>query len=159
MSNNLFLRHAKSGALLTFTLATMNIRAAITLLVFFLFAGECLAGSSLTLTGRYEYRTDSESLEMLGSLVCFHPSSNSAKLLPRPKSDKRLAWFCFKNEAQSKELLGIPAQKNAADCGVTGEATIRVNEYAAYIDEGDGFDTALLQSVSSRAQPKALPCR
>ena len=76
----------------------------------------------------------------------------------RPKSDKRLAWFCFKNEAQSKELLGILIQKNEVSCGVTGEATVSVNEYVAYLGEGDGFDTALLQSVSSRAKPKVLPC-
>lgn len=100
--------------LLGFTGNTLSMRVIVSF-VFLSLSGECLAESSLEFTGRYEYRTDSESLELLGDFVCFYPSPESSKHLLRSKSDKRLAWFCFKNEQQSKKLLGIPLQSSKAN--------------------------------------------
>ena len=121
-------------------------------------AGECMAQSSLILTGRFEYRTDPTSLEMLDNLVCFYPSPEFAKSLPRPKNDTRLAWFCFTNEEISKRLLGIPREGAKSGCGYTGQATVQVVEYVPYLGEGGGFDTALLQSASSVSKAEAMPC-
>ncbi|HYN53125.1 MAG TPA: hypothetical protein VES38_00280 [Methylotenera sp.] len=117
-----------------------------------------LAETGLTLTGRYEYRTDSESLEMLGGLVCFYPNTESAKLLPRPQTDQRLSWFCFKNEVQSKKLFGIPTKSTKTNCGLTGTATVQVNEYEAYLGEGDSFDTAALQLVKGNSNTEVISC-
>lgn len=118
--------------------------------VLFSVANMVFADTSLSLTGRYEYKTDSESLQMLGGLVCFYPNKESAKLLPRPSTDKRLSWFCFANKKQSKKLLDIPlnAKKN---CGLAGTATVQLTEYKAYKGEGDGFDSAILQSVNKNS--------
>jgi len=138
----------------------MNMSRIITVLLSaLLLAGECLAQSNLTLTGRFEYRTDPESLEMLGGLVCFYPSPESAKLLPRPKSDTRLAWFCLTNKENSKKILNIPKRESKSNCGYTGQATVQVMEYTPYLDEGDGFDTALLKSANNITKPKVLPCK
>lgn len=121
-------------------------------------AGPALAGQSLTLDGRYEYRTDEASVEMLGTLVCFYPAGSSTKLLPRPKTDKRLAWFCFRNAAESKRLLGIPSHTGHVGCGYSGEARVTIDEYRVYLGEGDDFDTARLQSVIGQSGPKLLSC-
>ena len=123
-----------------------------------LLTGECMAESGLTLTGRFEHRTDPTSLEMLGGLVCFYPSLESAKSLPRPQTDTRLAWFCFTNKTKSKKLLGIPKEGKKGGCGYTGQATVQVRKYTPYLGEGDSFDTALLQSASSISKIKVLPC-
>ena len=118
-----------------------------------------LAETDLTLTGSYEYRTDSESLEMIGGFVCFFPNKESAKLLPRPKTDQRLSWFCFTNRAQSKKLLGITTKSTKPNCGMAGTATVQVSDYEAYLGEGDSFDTALLQSVIGNSNAKVISCK
>jgi hypothetical protein len=121
-------------------------------------ASLAFADTSLLLTGRYEYRTDAESLEMLSGLVCFYPNKDSGKLLPRPPTDKRLSWFCFTNIKQSKRLLGIPLS-TSINCGLTGTATVHVNGYEAYLGESDGFDTAALQSVKGNSNAKIISCK
>lgn len=137
----------------------MNMRATVSaVLTALLFAGECMAESGLALSGRFEYRNDPTSLEMLGGLVCFYPSAESAQLLPRPQTDMRLAWFCFTNDMESKKLLDIPREAKEGGCGYTGEATVQVTKYTLHAGEGDGFDTATLQAASNIPQPRTLPC-
>jgi hypothetical protein len=139
--------------------AMMNMRStAAAFITTFLLAGECMAASSLTLTGRFELRTDPTSLEMLGGFVCFYPSTESAKFLPRPQTDVRLAWLCFTNEVESKKLLGIPAESERGGCGYTGQATVQVMKYTPYLGEGDGFDTAHLEAASRISKAKPGPC-
>lgn len=116
------------------------------------------AAPNLTLTGRYEYGTDAETFEMLVGKVCFYPNASSAKLLPRPKSDKRLAWFCFNNTAQAKKLLGLDASPHKTRCSISGTATVQVKNYQVYFEESDGFDTATLLSVKNNANTKASAC-
>jgi hypothetical protein len=121
-------------------------------------AGPCLAASALSVDGRYEYRTDPQSVEMLGSLVCFFPSPASATALPRAPSDKRLAWFCFRNEAQSKSLLKIPGAALPKYCGYSGVAAVTIDGHIPFLAEGGGFDTAVLVSVQSNSAPVPLKC-
>jgi hypothetical protein len=137
----------------------MTHRSTAAFLVLALLAVSCFASPSMTLSGKYEYRTDPESIEVVGDFVCFYPSSKSAALLPRPKSDRRLPWFCFSNHHKAKEIFGLSAHIDGAVCGFTGEATIHVSEYITYRGEGDGFDTARLQAASGVTKPKALPCK
>lgn len=115
------------------------------------------ADASLTLSGRYEFGADAETFEMLAGKVCFYPNAASAKLLPRPKSDKRLAWLCFMNTAQAQKLLSISLDKN--DCVVSGTATVKVKDYQVYSEESDGFDTATLLSVKNNANIKINACK
>ncbi len=121
------------------------------------FSTVALAESNLTLTGRYESGTDAEAFEMLVGEVCFYPNPTSAKLLPRPKSDKRLAWFCFTNTAKAQKLLGISLGKN--HCRVSGTATVKVKNYQVYLEESDGFDTATLLAVKNNANIKINACK
>lgn len=123
-----------------------------------LISGQSSAAPTLTLSGTYSHRTDEMSLEILGDAVCFHPSPASAKLLPRTPSDKRSAWFCLTNGKQAKALLAIPVNGGKVGCGSTGAAMITVTNYVTYLGEGDGTDTALLQSVASRSGGKVLAC-
>ncbi|MGW8392347.1 hypothetical protein [Pseudoduganella sp. HUAS MS19] len=137
----------------------MNIRAVFfTTLFCVLSTAASAAPSTLTLSGRYEYRTDPASLEMLDGRVCFYPTGRSATLLPRPASDQRLPWFCFKNDAQAKKLLGLPGQRQAPACGVAGEATVKVADYVVFLEQADGYDTAVLHAVSGRKEAGPLPC-
>ena len=142
----------------TSALRTLDIIKFFIACVLFSVASFAFADTSLSLTGRYEYRADSDSLEMLGGLVCFYPNTESAKLLPRLPTDKRLSWFCFTNTKQSKRLLGIPLSTKT-NCGLAGRATVQVSEYQEYVGEGDGFDTAVLQSVKGNSNAKALSCK
>jgi hypothetical protein len=113
-----------------------------------------LALAQTTLSGHYEYRTDAESLEILGDLVCFYPNAQSAKLLPRPHTKLKSPWFCFNNSG-AKALLGIQHRS----CGAAGTATVIVSGYKAYLGEGGGFDTAALQSVKSHSNKKIIACK
>lgn len=136
----------------------MNFRLGLYLLLFLLPLSS-LATSTIVVSGRYEYRTDPESREMLGNLVCFFPSEESAKQLPRRVSDRRLVWFCFRNEKRSKSLLAIPKQSTPASCGLEGDAKVTITDYHVYLGEGDGFDTATLKSVGSLGTSKVLSCQ
>lgn len=122
-------------------------------LIFLLFIVSNVAQADLLLNGRYEYKTDIEGSDMLGDNICFYPDAISAKRLPRPKTDQRLAWFCFSNTVYAKKLLGLDLQKNG-DCGASGTATVRVKNYQVYVEESDGFDTAKLVNVKNIANVK-----
>ena len=121
--------------------------------------GTAAAAASLTVEGRFERLTDAESMEMLGGAVCFYPSEQSSKLLPRPASDLRLPWFCFTNTRQAMRLLAVPpsASKGIA-CGHRGNATLRVADYVVYRLEGSGFDTARLLAVHRKSAVEPIPC-
>jgi hypothetical protein len=137
----------------------MHLRISAALLTLACLIGESLAAPFLVLSGVFEYRTDFDSLEAYGDTVCFIPSPQSAKLLPRSKSDERAPWLCFSNHAESKTLLGIQAPKGKGNCGATGNATIRVGEYVAVNSDGScQYDTARLQAVIRKSKQRAIPC-
>jgi hypothetical protein len=114
--------------------------------------------TTISISGRYEYRTDTESMEMLGGLVCFYPNIKSVNLLPRPQTDQRMYWFCFKNSAQAQQLFGVVTKSSQSNCGVTGSAIVTISGYEAYLGEGDGFDTAILQAVKDNSDKKIISC-
>jgi hypothetical protein len=121
-------------------------------------SSSCFADTALTLDGRYEYRTDAESLEIIGRRVCFFPSEDAANFLPRPSSDHRLPWFCFTNTESATQALRIEGKENNSGCGLTGTATVQVQDYEVYSGEGDGFDTAYLSKLVRVSESKDLPC-
>ncbi len=118
-----------------------------------------IAASEITLSGRYEYRSDNESQDMIGDFVCFFPEADSAKRLPRAQNDKRMAWFCFANKTGSKNLLGISEAGKKSECGLVGTATVQITAYQPSQGEGDDFDTAQLQAVLNSTKPQTLSCK
>ena len=114
------------------------------------------ANQELILNGKYEYRTDSESLEYLGDLVCYFPNEETAKLVKRTKKSKRMVWFCFVSNANAKIALNVP-KKKTNQCGFTSPASIIVTNYK---DLG-GFqaDTAKLEKVLSLGKVTEIPCK
>ncbi|MFZ6743718.1 hypothetical protein ACO0LC_10865 [Undibacterium sp. JH2W] len=136
-----------------------RINALLTLTAALSIAYECQAANEIALKGRYEFRTDTQSQDSLGGLVCFYPGSDSAKILPRSPTDKRLAWFCFKNKDESKKLLNIPEQIKGKNCGISGQAALKVANYVSYNGEGDGVDTVVLVAVTEKSAPRKLACK
>ncbi|MCM2264356.1 MAG: hypothetical protein NDI73_04095 [Desulfuromonadales bacterium] len=118
----------------------------------------CAAEQAITFEGRYEYRTDAESLEMLGEQVCFFPSTPSSENVPRPAGDRRVPWFCFANSKQAAHLLGFALDAQATACGFTGHARITVTNYTRYAGEGDDNDVATLDVVLEKSKPEPLSC-
>lgn len=110
------------------------------------------------LEGRYEYRTDTESLEIRGKQVCFFPSKSSSKSIPRPSGDYRFPWFCFKNSEQSAHLFGFSINQNSNKCGFEGNAKIKISNYIRYDGEGDANDIATLDAVLKNTNPHTISC-
>lgn len=108
--------------------------------------------------GRYEYRSDAESLEMRGKQVCFFPSKPSSKNISRPVGDNRMPWFCFTNSKQAAQVFGFELNDNSNKCGFKGNATIRISNYKRYAGEGDDNDVARLDGVLKSSKPVSLPC-
>jgi len=118
----------------------------------------CAAETKVSFEGMYEYRTDAESLEMLGEQVCFFPSGLTSKKVPRPSGDHRLPWFCFTNSKEAAHLFGFALSARPKECGFRGSAKIVVSGYKRYSGEGDDNDVATLDAVVEKSKPKSLPC-
>ncbi|WP_200228214.1 hypothetical protein [Rubrivivax gelatinosus] len=113
----------------------------------------------LRLEGGFEYRSDEESRDILGDQVCFYPEGRSASLVPRDKADQRLVWFCFRNTADAKQMLQVPASPSTGACGIRGRAQVEVADYWVYRGEGDGNDLAILKVVISASSGEAIACQ
>ena len=122
-----------------------------------IFASVSYAEDQIKITGSYTYRTDEQSQEIIGDLVCFTPDPSSKKLIPRQKNDFRDVWFCFNNSAEALKLLNVKSELNNK-CGYEAEAKVIVKDYKVYSGEGDGFDTADLVSVTYVAPQKIMSC-
>ncbi len=120
--------------------------------------GTHAAAGETAFSGRYEYRTDQMSLDIIGKQVCFFPSEPSARLVPRPPGDKRLPWFCFSNSPAAAKMLGFRLTAPVNACGISGSATLTVSNYVVYTKEGDGNDIATLKVVQRKTKPEPLPC-
>ena len=116
------------------------------------------AAEEMTFSGRYEYRTDQESLDIIGRQVCFYPSGPSARAVPRQAGDGRLPWFCFANSQAAAKMLGFSLSAQLKGCGVRGIATVTVSKYVRYAKEGDGNDLATLTVIERKSKPEPLPC-
>ena len=114
------------------------------------------ASDEMLLVGKYEYRTDPESLEYIGSQVCFFPDNETAKQIKRENRSNRMVWFCFVPNNEAKIALKVPIKENN-NCGYTGKASVVVTNYK---DLG-GFqaDTAELRRVVSLGSPTEITCK
>lgn len=136
----------------------MNRWSVLSALLLFSSLGTNATATEITLSGRYEYRTDEESLDIVGRQVCFFPSASSAGKVPRPASDKRISWFCFSNSETAARMLGFSLKAPAKACGIRGQAMVTVSDYILYTKEGDGNDVATLRTVVQQSAPETLPC-
>lgn len=140
-------------------LAIMKLTSIVIALTTFLCTAELYAADTkITFEGSYEYRTDTESLEMLGEQVCFFPSKPSSENVPRPTGDHRMPWFCFTNSKQAAHLFGFELNASSHECGIKGNAKITVFSYKRYTGEGDDNDVATLDLVVEKSKPESLPC-
>jgi hypothetical protein len=114
------------------------------------------AADPVALTGRYEYRTDAESLNIIGDAVCFFPDAASIASVPRPRLTNRTLWFCFSATDAARAALAIP--KAPSPCGYTGIGKVIVSNYQPYLGEGDGHDVAQLVRVVSSEPPSMIAC-
>jgi uncharacterized protein YecT (DUF1311 family) len=132
-----------------------------TIFLIFLFSFSCIASaeSAINLSGKYELRTDADSMDIIGDFVCFYPDAASAKLLPRPVKDTRIPWLCFNNSVEAKKLLNIPAKQAKSSCGSFGEALVKVHNYKVAGEEGEQFDTATLVLVKNNRNKKTISCQ
>ena len=112
------------------------------------------ASDPVELSGRYEYRTDAESLNIIGDAVCFFPDPASISKVPRSPPPKRTLWFCFSATPHALAALAIPATPSR--CGYTGAGRVIVRNYKPYLGEGDGHDVADLVRVISSVPATAL---
>ena len=136
----------------------MNKLSVLTALLLLASFGAHAASEESTFFGRYEYRTDELSLDIIGKQVCFYPSGPSASLVPRPAGDRRLPWFCFSNSDAAAKILGFRLTGPTKGCGIRGSATLTVSDYFLYTKEGDGNDIATLKTVRRKSRPELLPC-
>jgi hypothetical protein len=137
-------------------------RFGIGLLLFACVSGLLQAQSSSkspnVVTGTYTYRTDAESLEQLGDTVCFHPRSGSQFQYSRPSDDRRLMWFCFTNIDDVKQKLRIPPLAKIKECGLQGQATVKIEKYQTGKEDTDDFDVAHLVAVRQISKTRPLVC-
>ncbi len=123
-------------------------------------AHSAFAASAMTLSGTFSHRTSDMDLEMLGDVVCFEPTEETAQPISqlRSKEDSRMIWFCFSNADQAKADLGIPQEKPENSCGYEGEASIRVSGYELAQPDTDEHDSALLEAVLEKGKIKDIAC-
>ena len=112
---------------------------------------------TITVSGEYrEYQPDT----LLGATLCFYPDGETSYLVPRSAEDTRLAWFCFDNQDEAKELFEINETEAFGDSTVEcieGLATIEVSNYTVDLLEAAVFDTASLDNIVSK-EPYATTC-
>jgi hypothetical protein len=104
----------------------------------------------ITIKGIFRYSTFHEDQENIGDQVCFVPAKEYMYLIPRDNDDRRDIWFCFQNTEETKKLFGISEilkKKNGIQYVITGDATIKIANYIADIEETSTNDTAKLVRV------------
>lgn len=115
------------------------------------------AAKPVRLDGVYMYRTGADDLDIIGDAVCFHPNKDQWARVPRPRNGSPV-WFCFANDAEARRLLHVPGRDVAVACGFQAKASIVIDSYAVYREEGDFHDTAKLRSVSALAKTQPIAC-
>jgi hypothetical protein len=110
---------------------------------------------NITVTGRFERRTDDE---MIGDVLCFFPEGKTTNLIPRGKNDKRIPWFCFENQTDAQTLLRVAGVPKKGSCGFSGRATVAVSSYVVDLTETETYDRAQLDRVVSTSKPGQIEC-
>ncbi|WP_174493918.1 hypothetical protein [Acinetobacter sp. Marseille-Q1623] len=111
-----------------------------------------------TLTGTYSRELDPEYVDYLGDHICFTPDKKSASLIPRPKGDERIVYFCFSNFEQAKKTFKLPNSIQKGYCSYEGKATITIKNYELFFIESEGFDHTTLISAKNVTPAKAVKC-
>lgn len=111
-----------------------------------------------TLTGTYSRELDPEYVDYLGDHICFTPDKKSASLIPRPKGDERIVYFCFSNFEQAKKTFKLPNSIKKGYCSYEGKATITIKNYELFFIESEGFDHTTLISAKNMTPAKAIKC-
>lgn len=140
------MRTAATAAVLTLSLIALTIPAL------------AAKPGKLSFEGRYEYRTDAVSRELLHERICFYPTQPSPTPSPRGAQDARMSWFCFDDTGRAAERLGLDLRKAAQDCGVGGTATVQVSDYRPTPGDAVHYDMARLLSASQVSAPEHIPC-
>lgn len=125
----------------------------------FLLAWVFLSGSVIaatTLQGKYEYRTDAESQDMQGRLICFFPEARFSPPFSQQKENKTY-WFCFANTKKAARLLAIDLNTKQP-CGLQGQATVRVDHYQLAKSDTDNNDSATLKQVLKKTKSHPITC-
>ena len=111
-----------------------------------------------TLTGTYSRVLDPEYVDYLGDGICFTPDAKSALLIPRPKGDQRIVYFCFSNFEQAKKTFKLPDTIKKDYCKYEGKATITIKDYNLFVVETEGSDLTQLVSAKNITPAKAVKC-
>jgi hypothetical protein len=94
----------------------------------------------------------------MGDDVCFYPDKKSSSLIPRPKGDTRIAWFCFSNFETAKKTFKLPNSIKKGYCTYEGKATVTIKNYRLLIAETEGYDSSQLVSAKNITPSKAIKC-
>ena len=111
-----------------------------------------------TLTGTYSRNLDPEYVDYMGDDVCFYPDKKSSSLIPRPKGDTRIAWFCFSNFETAKKTFKLPNSIKKGYCTYEGKATVTIKNYRLLIAETEGYDSSHLVSAKNITPAKVMKC-
>ena len=111
-----------------------------------------------TLTGTYSRVLDPEYVVYLGDGIFFTPDAKSALLIPRPKGDQRIVYFCFSNFEQAKKTFKLPDTIKKDYCKYEGKATITIKDYNLFVVETEGSDLTQLVSAKNITPAKAVKC-
>ncbi|MFW1858628.1 hypothetical protein [Acinetobacter defluvii] len=111
-----------------------------------------------TLTGTYSRNLDPEYVDYIGDAICFYPDKKSAPLIPRPKGDERMAWFCFSNFENAKKTFKLPNTIKKGYCTYEGKATVTIKDYELFFIISEGYDLTRLVSAKNISPAKAVKC-
>jgi|SRR6185369_11629005 len=106
----------------------------------------------LVLDGVYSYYGPKD--EVIADQVCFYPTKEFTRFIPRESNDHRKAWFCFRNTSKAKTLFAVDTRlfDDPTVCSVNGAATVRITNYMVDRTEGDVNDQADLMEVTETSQ-------
>lgn len=114
---------------------------------------------TITVSGKYQ---EISPANFLGGWLCFYPDEKTGMLIPRGLTDQengidnRTPWFCFENQEESKQLLGIGDEtaifnNESINC-IEGTATIEISNYTVVQSQKEAWDTATLDKVLSKGK-------
>lgn len=91
-----------------------------------------------------------------GTWACMHVDQTTAYKIPRPKSDQRVAWFCFSNPKTLIQQLALPL--NQSVCGYTGKTTLWIEDYERNLAQNDDTDLSTFSRLVQKGKYKANTC-
>jgi len=89
--------------------------------------------------------------------LCFYPHSTQSNLIYKPRPGGK-AFFCFNNQDEALQMLGIPERTPEGNCGFQGTGTIGVSTYLVDRRSIARYDIATLQAVTAVSTPSPFRC-